>query len=115
MQGAGGGFGGRGIGRVAARVQHAPAGGAIQQAGVQMRQAEMRRQPLRQGALAGRRRAVDGDDEAHAGTTAGPPSPAAVFSRSAKPGKLVSMKLASSTCTGAAAARPSTRALIARR
>ena len=93
---------GRGrIGRIAARIQHAPADRAVQQAGVEMRQAEMRGEPPRQRALAGRGRPVDGDDQARAVT----PSTRRAERRSSarrNPGKLVSMKLASSTATGCA-------------
>src|SRR6202041_439271 len=77
----------------------------------------------RQRALAGRGRAVDSndrrdarlddrrDDRLHADVSLAPtPSIGAE-----KPGKLVSMNAASSTAIGALAARPKTRALMARR
>src|SRR5476651_1120517 len=79
----------------------------VEQAGIEMGQAEMRRQPLGEGALARRRGTVDRDDEAlgHAGPIFAP-SP---FINAAKPGKLVSIGELSSTATGSLVASPSTR------
>ena len=88
----GGNRGGGVVGPMPA-VEHGLGHRAIEQAGVEMAQPVMRREPLAERALAGRRRPVDRDD--HADESA----PSARIS-SAKPGKLVAMKALSSTRTG---------------
>jgi hypothetical protein len=57
------GGGGGLVVQIAARPLQGDADGAVDQASVQVRQPVIRRQPGRDGALARRRRAVDGDDE----------------------------------------------------
>ncbi|KAK0359051.1 hypothetical protein LTR94_032833, partial [Friedmanniomyces endolithicus] len=52
-----------GVAQIAARIQHRQPHSAIQQAGVQVRQAVMGGQARGDGALAGRGGAVDGDDQ----------------------------------------------------
>ena len=90
------------VGGIGAGVQHEAADGAVQQAGVQIRQAKRRREPPCQGAFSRGGGSVDcydgGDDRAAAHAAAS--SPPASFISSTKPGKLVSMKPASSTTTG---------------
>ena len=114
--GAGRRLGRRRVARVGASVQHAAADGAIQQPGIEIGQAERRGEPAGQRALPGRGGAVDGDDRRDAAPQAAPPGSAGSrFISAAKPGKLVSMKPASSTVTGCSVARPMTSALIARR
>jgi hypothetical protein len=51
------------IGRIALGFQHTESGQPVQSAGIQMREAEMDRQLLGQGALAAGRGPVDGDDD----------------------------------------------------
>ncbi len=101
----------RGIGGIATGIQDEAADRAIQQAGVEMGQAERVCQPTRQRALAGRRRTVDRNDRPgrHAAARSAP----AWFIRATKPGKLVSMKAPSSTVTGWSVASPRTSAAIA--
>src|SRR5215831_2480516 len=97
----------RDIIELVARVKHRLRHRAIEQPGIEMPQPVMGCEALPKGSLAGRRRTVDGDDHSRS-----PPSPRM---RSAKPGKLVAMKAASSTLTGLSAARPSTSAAMAMR
>src|SRR5690606_39319320 len=103
-----------GVAEITARIQHRQAHGAIQQAGVQIRQAVVGGQTRGDGALARGGGAVDGDDKVHAASPWAivPPSP---FIISTKPGKLVAIISGSRTETGCSAARPSTRWLMAMR
>ncbi len=88
-----------------------PADRPIEQAGIEMGQPEMAGKALGQGALAGSRGSVDGDNQrnAHAASRSGPIRAPSPFIKAAKPGKLVSIGEPSSTATGSRAARPSTR------
>ena len=86
---------------------HRHADPAIEQPAVEMLEAVMSGEPLGDGALAGGRRAVDGDDHESSA-----PSPRI---NSTNPGKLVAMKAASSTPTGWSLASPITSADIASR
>ncbi len=90
-----------------AAVEHDAADTAIEQAGVEMRQAEMRGEPPGDGALARGRRSVDRDDHEKSA-----PRPRI---RPTKSGKLVAMKPVSSTVIGLVVARPMTRKLMAMR
>src|SRR5712692_5786920 len=85
------------------RLGHRP----VEQPGIEMTQPVMGGETLAERSLAGGGRTVDGDNHSRS-----PPSPRM---RSAKPGKLVAMKAASSTVTGLSAARPSTSAAMAMR
>ena len=88
-------------------LQQACGGRAIEQAGVEMRQAVVRRQAPGDRALARSGRTVDGDDHGSA-------APRRCIN-STNPGKLVAMKLASSTFTGLSLANPMTSAAMAMR
>src|SRR5262249_28086786 len=83
------------------RLRHCP----VEQARIEMAQAEMIRQPPGDGAFAGGGRAVDGDDHCRFAPSA--------RSMSTKPGKLVAMKPVSSPVTGWSAAGPMTRTAMA--
>ena len=90
-----------GVRRVGAGLEHAAADRAVEQAGVEEREAQRVGQPPRQRALAGRGRAVDRDDErAGHDASAGSMRHPRPFIRPRKPGKLVSMASAPSTVTG---------------
>jgi hypothetical protein len=84
------------LGQLAGLAQGLDADGAVEQAGVQVRQAVELGQPLGDGSLAGGGGAVDGDDQVHAGSMAAPRPRI----KSAKPGKLVAIISAPSTVTG---------------
>ena len=90
-----------------ARVEHGFRHRPIEQAGVEMAQAVMRRESLAERALARGRRPIDGDDHARSA-----PSPRI---SSAKPGKLVAIMATSSMRTGFSLARPMTRDAMAMR
>ena len=85
------------------RLRHRP----VDQAGIEMAQPVMGGEPLAQRALAGGGRSVDGDDHAKSA-----PNPRICGT---KPGKLVAMKLTSSTPTGFSLASPITRNAMAMR
>src|SRR5262245_45253681 len=78
---------------------------AIKQPGVEMAQAVMGSETLAERPLAGRCRPIDGDDHESS-------APSERIS-SAKPGKLVAINAASSTCTGCSLPSPITSADIA--
>ena len=64
-QGGGGGFGAGRVGRVGAGIQHAAADGAVEQAGIEVAQAQLGGEPAGERAFAGGGGAVNGDDQAH--------------------------------------------------
>src|SRR5215472_10058621 len=90
-----------------AGVEHRLRDRPVEQPGVEMPQPVMGGEAFAERPLAGSCRTVDGDDHEK--------SPPSARIRSAKPGKLVAMKAASSTVTGLSAARPSTSAAMAMR
>src|SRR4029077_4160319 len=94
------------IGRMGT-IEHNPGDGPVDEPGVEVMQPVHPRDLLGDRALARRRRAVDGDDHDKFA-----PSPRI---NSTKPGKLVAMKLASSTLTGFSLANPMTSAAMAMR
>ena len=81
---------------IALGLQHRQRGQAVERAGIQMGETEMRRQLLGQGALAACRGAVNGDDDAH-GASITAPSPAI---KSRYSGNEVAIMVTSSTVTG---------------
>src|SRR6185437_8401176 len=99
------------VGRIAAGGQGMERRRAVELAGVEMRQLEMLRQAPAEGALAGGRRPVDGDNHGATGAILAP-SP---FISVTKPGKLVPMVSPSSIRVGRRAAMPSTRKAMAMR
>src|SRR5262249_45076866 len=96
---------------------------AVEEAGVEVTQSEMRGETLAERPLAGRRRPVDRDDHLSVPRRGGmkrardrhDKSPPSERISSTNPGKLVAMKAASSTVTGCSLASPSTSAHIALR
>src|SRR3546814_1547815 len=112
LEGGGGGGGGRWILRIAAGDKDLRRRGAVDRAGVEIGAAERGGEAAGEGALAGRHRAIHGDDHfrAPAGEPAGGansvPSPCI---RPAKSGKEVATGVMSSISTGRSAARPSTK------
>ena len=90
-----------------AGVEHGPADRAIQQARIEMAQPVMRGQSLADGAFAGRRRSIDGDDHDKSA-----PKPRI---NSTKPGKLVAMNALSSMRTALMLASPIIKADMAMR
>ena len=90
-----------------AGIEHVLGDRAVDQPGVEMPQAVMRRELLAERAFARRRRPVDGDDHDKS-------APSARIS-STKPGKLVAMKAESSMRTGLSDASPITSAAMAMR
>ena len=103
----GGGDRGGYIVRTASGIEQRFGHRAVDQPGIEMAQAVMRRQPLAERAFARCRRSIDGDDHDKS-------APSERIS-STKPGKLVAMKAESSMRTGLSAASPITSAAMAMR
>ena len=72
VEGEGGTNGSRGVGRVGGSVEHAAGGGAIEQAGIEVGEAECGGEAAGEGAFAGRGRAIDGDDQVRQSRLQGP-------------------------------------------
>ncbi len=94
---------------VEAALRHLLADRPVEEAGVEIGQAIVASQTLGEGALARRRRPVDGDD--HASPIEAP----RLSIKGRNSGKLVAIGLPSSTVTGFWLARPSTRKHMAMR